>query len=248
MAQPWTVVDAVPTEEGTLELRRRGIGDFLITVGNRVLMNSANHGSEAALGRLACADLGSRRDPRVLVGGLGMGYTLRAVLDCLPRGGRLLVAEINPAVVEWCRGPLAPMNGHALDDPRVEVQVEDVAEVLKRHATGSGTGPFDAVVLDLYQGPHAGSHKTDDPLYGRRAIETARSALRPGGMLAVWGEDHDAGFEKRLRAAGFAVTWERRGRGGYRHAVYFARAPERRPGRGRSARAVARKGCRGSRS
>ena len=205
-------------------MRRRGERDFLITLGDRVLMNSANHRSEATLGALACRSLGARARPRVLVGGLGMGFTLRAVLDALPDGARVRVAELNPAVVEWCRGELAVLAGHVLDDPRVTVEVADVAAVIRRHAPGGATPRFDAVILDLYQGPHAGDHKTNHPLYGLRALEAARAVLVPAGVFAVWGEDHDPGFLKRLAAAGFSANAERPGRGGYRHTVYLGMA------------------------
>lgn len=230
MAQPWQVVDRAPGQGGVLELRRRGERDFLITLDGRVLMTSAAHRSEEALGDLACRRLAGRPRPRVLVGGLGMGFTLRAALAVLPSSAAVLVAEINPRVAAWCRGPLAPLTGGAVADPRVAVAEADVADVLR----GAPPASLDAVILDLYEGPHAGSHRTDDPVYGSRAVERTRAALAPGGVFAVWGENRDPGFEKRLRAAGFTVTCERPGRGGLRHAVYLARAglPDR--GRRRS--------------
>lgn len=222
MARPWQTLDRVPTAEGDLELRRRGDRDFLITVAGRVLMNSAHHRSEAALGSLACRSLEGRRGPRVLVGGLGMGFTLRAVLDAVAADARIVVAELNPAVVRWCGGPLAELTAGAAQDPRVEVRVGDVADVIRAASTAEPVR-FDAVILDLYEGPHAGCAKGADPLYGRGAIERTRAALRPGGVFAVWGEAYDEGFEKRLRAAGFSVTTDRPGRGGgLRHVVYLA--------------------------
>ncbi len=232
MAQPWQTIDTVPTPEGTLELRQRGERDFLITVGGRVLMNSAAHRSEAALGEVACRHLRGRRGPRVLVGGLGMGFTLRAVLDRLPPSGRVVVAELNPEVARWCRGPLATLTGRAAEDPRVSVEVADVADLVRRAAGGGDEARFDAVVFDLYEGPHARTPKRDDPLYGQGAIERTKAALRPGGVFAVWGENPDAGFEKRLRGAGFTVATDRPGRGGLRHVVYLATL-----GTGRSRRA-----------
>lgn len=224
MAQPWLILDSVPTPEGTLELRRRGESDFLITVGGQVLMNSSAHRSEVALGALGCRGLRRRAGARVLVGGLGMGFTLRAVLDSLPDSGRAIVAELNPVVLQWCRGPLAALTARAVDDPRVTVEVADVADLICRGAQASESGRFNAIVLDLYQGPHAGSRKREDPLYGSVALELTRAALVPGGVFAVWGESHDAGFEKRLKAAGFQVTCERPGFGGLRHEVYVATA------------------------
>lgn len=225
MAQPWIIIDSVDTKEGVLELRQRGERDFLITVGGLVLMNSLAHRSEVALGRLACGHLMDHPSPRVLVGGLGMGYTLRAVLDSLPPTARVVVAELNPVVVEWCRGPLAGLTGSVVTDPRVSVVIADVADLIRRSKAGDTEEGFDAVVLDLYKGPHYRSHKRDDPLYGSRAIENTRAALKPEGVFAVWGENYDAEFDKRLCAAGFTVTSERPGRGGLRHVVFVAKMP-----------------------
>jgi len=220
MAQPWKILDRVPTDEGTLELRQRSEGDFLITLGGLVLMNSLAHLSEAALGRLACNHLKGQAATRVLVGGLGMGYTLRAVLDELPETGRVVVAELNPVVLGWCRGPLAGLTGCAACDPRVTVEITDVADIIKRGGKADG---FDAIVLDLYKGPHARTHQRDDPLYGSRAIEATRAALKPGGVFAVWGESYDAGFDRRLCDAGFKVSTSRPGKGGLRHVVFLAK-------------------------
>jgi spermidine synthase len=222
MALPWKILDSVSTDEGTLELRQRGERDFLITVGGLVLMNSLAHRSEAALGRLACSHLKEHTGPRVLVGGLGMGYTLRAVLDELPGTGRVVVAELNPVVLEWCRGPLSGLTGCAASDPRVTVEISDVADIIKRDAGNSRAGGYDAIVLDLYKGPHAHTSQRDDPLYGSRAITATRAALKPGGVFAVWGESYDSGFERRLSDAGFKVTTSRPGKGGLRHVVFVA--------------------------
>jgi len=223
MALPWKIIDSVSTDEGVLELRQRGERDFLITVGGLVLMNSMAHRSEVALGQLGCGHLRQKAAPRVLVGGLGMGYTLRAVLDSLPESAQVVVAELNPVVLDWCRGPLAHLTEGAAADPRVEVEIVDVARRIRRGASDGRGETFDAVVLDLYRGPHAQTHRRDDPLYGSRAIEFTRSILKPGGVLAVWGENYDSAFDKRLVAAGFAVSSERPGRGGLRHVVYVAR-------------------------
>ena len=226
MAQPWQILDSIATDEGILELRQRGERDFLITVNSLVLMNSSLHRSEVALGELACGHLKQQAGARVLVGGLGMGFTLRAVLDCMAPSGSVLVAELNPVVLDWCRGPLAFLTGSAAGDPRVAVQIADVADVIRSNAM-NGKG-FDAIVLDLYKGPHAKSHKVEDPLYGSTAIEMARAALKPGGVFAVWGENYDGAFQKRLSAAGFSVFSDRPGRGGLRHVVYLARMQQHR--------------------
>jgi len=222
MAQPWKTIENVATDEGILELRQRGERDFLITIGPQVLMNSLANRSEVVLGQLGCGQLRESESPRVLVGGLGMGFTLRAVLDTLPATARVVVAELNPTVVEWCRGPLAALTANAVGDPRVTVEIGDVAQRIRKSAVNGGEERFDAIVLDLYRGPHAKTHHSDDPLYGSRAIENMRAALKPCGVVAVWGEQYDEGFDKRLRSAGFTVTSDRPGRGGLRHVVFLA--------------------------
>jgi len=220
MAQPWKTIESISTDEGTLELRQRGERDFLITIGSQVLMNSLANRSEVVLGELGCGHLTESESPRVLVGGLGMGFTLKAVLDTLPATAQVVVAELNPAVAEWCRGPLALLTKSALNDPRVTVEIGDVAHRIRRSAVNGGDSRFDAIVLDLYRGPHAKTHHSDDPLYGSRAIENMRAALKPCGVVAVWGEQYDESFDKRLKSAGFTVTTDRPGRGGLRHVVF----------------------------
>jgi len=226
MAKPWTVVDSVATSDGRIELRQRGERDFLITLGGLVLMNSVANRSEIVLGQRGCSHLRGRTAARVLVGGLGMGCTLRAVLDTLPADAVVVVAELNPVVLDWCRGPLAGLTGSAVDDPRVHVKIADVAELV-HSAAADPQGKFDAIVFDLYRGPHFHTDEQHDPLYGSLAIARVRQALKPGGMFAVWGENYDAGFVRRLEAGGFAVTTERPGRGGLRHVVFLAQLPPR---------------------
>jgi spermidine synthase len=154
----------------------------------------------------------------VLVGGLGMGFTLRAALDALPAAARVTVAELNADVVAWCRGPLAAATDAAIADPRVEVVVGDVARLIAAAAPGA----FDAIVLDLYEGPNAATQDAKDPFYGTTALARSRAALAPGGVLAVWSEDPDAAFARRFGGAGFEVTTHRSGRGGGRtHVVYL---------------------------
>ena len=222
MSQPWKTIESVATDEGVLELRQRGERDFIITIGSQVLMNSMANRSEVVLGQLGCSQLKGSETPRVLVGGLGMGFTLRAVLDSLPPAAEVVVAELNPTVLEWCRGPLAALTNNAAGDPRVTVEIGDVARRIRRTAVNGGESRFDAIILDLYRGPHAKTHHTDDPLYGSRAIDNMRAALKPCGAVAVWGEQYDEGFDKRLRSGGFTVTTDRPGRGGLRHAVFLA--------------------------
>ena len=223
MALPWRIIETVRTDEGLLELRQRGERDFLICVGGRVLMNSMGHRSEKALGTLACAHLKAAVRPRVLVGGLGMGFTLRAVLDQLPASARVDVAELNPAVASWCRRPLAALTDSAVTDPRVRVNIGDAAHLIRRHAEDEACDKLDAVILDLYTGPYMHSHKHDDPLFGRAAIRTTQAALKPDGVFAVWGENYDPGFTRRLKQAGFLTTHHRSRHGGCRHVIYLGR-------------------------
>jgi spermidine synthase len=200
-------------------------------------MNSHANRSEQALASLALAKLRDVGAPRVLIGGLGMGCTLRAALDRLPESASIHVSELNAHVVRWCGGPLAELNGRALDDPRVAVQVEDVAQRIA--ASASASGHFDAILLDLYEGPHAGTDRVADPFYGSRALERSRRALAPGGVFALWSEAPDDAVEERLRALGFDVERHRPGRGGRRHCVTVARKPQGCPPPARSRLGVA---------
>lgn len=220
MALPWKILDQFITEdEGVLELRQRGKGDFLITVGSQILMNSKAQRSEIALGKLGCKSLLKHPAPRVLVGGLGMGITLRAVLDDLPDTAQIIVAELNPKVHEWCLKFLAELTAGAAIDPRVTVEIADVAELIQKSPKAS----LDAIILDLYRGPGPQTDQQNDPIYGSRAIAHTHAALKSGGVFSVWGENPDSGFAGRLASAGFTVRCERPGKGGYRHAVWIAK-------------------------
>jgi spermidine synthase len=224
MARPWLTLDRIDTADGPLELRRRD-DDFLITVAGRILMNSRENRSEEALARFACAAVANREAPRVVIGGLGMGCTLRVALDLLPPAARLTVVELNAAIVGWCRGPLASVNGGALEDPRVSLRVGDVAAHIRELAEETGAPRADAIVIDLFEGPHRGTHAEHDPFYGAKALRTTRRALGEAGCFAIWSEGPDEAFERRLRKAGFGdVLLRRPGRGGRRHAVYVATA------------------------
>jgi spermidine synthase len=215
---PWQTIATAQTDEGLLELRRRGDSEHLIVIAGRVLMNSASRRSEEALATLACGELKTAASPRVLIGGLGMAFTLRAALDCLPATAKVTVAELNADIVAWCKGPLAASTAHAVDDPRVQIELGDVAAVIAAAKPGS----YEAIVLDLYEGPNAATQRGDDPFYGGAAIDRQVRALGPGGVLAVWSEDADAPFAKRLSAK-LAVTTHRIGGGGRRHIVYVGR-------------------------
>jgi spermidine synthase len=222
MAQPWQTIDIIKREDNMLELRKRGEHDFLLLVNGRVLMNSSANRSEVALGEHACRLVAGRPRPRVLIGGLGMAFTLRAALDALPATAQVVVAELEPAVVTWCRGPLGALTGCAVNDPRVSVETDDVAAVIIA-ATHKGAARYDAIVIDLYVGPSADSDPHFDPYYGSHALQTTAHALTPGGIFAIWGENPDAAFEKRLTAARFTFERLRPGRGGLRHVVYIAK-------------------------
>lgn len=213
----WKTLATSKTDEGLLELRQRGdADDYLIVIGGRVLMNSHARKSEEALATLGLA--GVAEPKRVLVAGLGMGYTLRAALDALPSTTEVVVCELDQQIVEWCKGPLAAATQNALGDPRVKLEVTDVAA---RIAHSKNT--FDAILLDLYEGPNAASQRKDDPFYSAHALVRTRAALRPGGVLAVWSEDADAPFAKRLVTAGFVVKAHSIGAGGRKHVVYVGK-------------------------
>jgi spermidine synthase len=222
MALPWQTIDRIDQEEKVLELRKRGERDFLLLVNGRVLMNSSANRSEIALGEHSCRLVAGHPKPRVLIGGLGMGFTLRAALDALPSDAQVVVAELEPAVVTWCRGPLADLTQCAVNDPRVAVETDDVAAVIIA-ASRKGAERYDAIIIDLYVGPSADSDPHFDPYYGSHALQTTARALTPSGIFAIWGENPDAAFEKRLAAAGFTFERLRPGRGGLRHVVYVAR-------------------------
>jgi spermidine synthase len=209
------------TPDGTdMKLVRRDT-EYIILANGKSLMSSRMHGSEEALATFGCRRARTLEQPSVLVGGLGMGFTLRATLDLLPPGARVVVAELLPAVVEWNRGPLGPLAGHPLKDKRVRVDVGDV-----RLALSSGRNVFDAVLLDVDNGPAAFSSTDNVGLYDDSGLSAARAALKLEGALAVWSAREDRKFEQRLRYNGFGVHVERvRGRlkkGGPRHTIFLA--------------------------
>lgn len=218
---PWLTVDTAETPDGMpLTLVRRG-EEFAIRASGQLLMSSRQHGSEDALAAVACEFLRNRPAPRLLVGGLGMGFTLRAALDSLPADARVTVAELVPAIVEWNRGALAPLAKQPLDDARVEVVVDDVRRVMDRQAAR-----FDAVALDVDNGPHALTTPANAPLYFERGLKSAHRALRPGGALIVWSAAEDPAFVRRLERVGYRVRVERPtvrgGKRGARHVLFVA--------------------------
>jgi len=219
---PWVKIDTarVPGTDGELRLMRRG-AEFSIKLGTNELMNSRLSGSEAALATLAAKKLEANKKPQLLIGGLGMGFTLRAALAVLGTDARIVVAELVPAVVAWARGPMAEIFGGSLSDPRVSIQETDVTEVIRSHKS-----KFDAILLDVDNGPEGLTRKANDALYDSAGLNAAHAALRRGGVLAVWSSGPNAAFSKRLRAAGFdvnevAVRATGRG-GGARHVIWIA--------------------------
>ena len=220
---PWTTLDtaALPDGSGDLRLKQRG-SEFSIMLGSNELMNSRLSGSEEALATLVCERLGQRRQPSILIGGLGMGFTLRAALAHLPDDAQVEVAELIPAVVAWARGPMAAVFTGCLDDPRARVTVTDVAA-----AIAAGKARYDAILLDVDNGPEALTVAANDRLYEDGGLGLAKAALRPGGILAVWSQGPDRRFTGRLRHAGFAVeevmVRAHRGKAGARHIIWLAR-------------------------
>jgi len=221
---PWVLLGEtrVATDGKRLTLHQRD-SEFSIRIDGGELMNSRSHGSEEKLAELACARLAGRDDAQVLIGGLGMGFTLAAALRQLGAAARLTVAELVPEVVAWNRGPLAELAGRPLSDPRVTVCEGDVARMIKARPQA-----YDAILLDVDNGPEGLTHTNNDWLYGSDGLSAAYAALRPGGVLAVWSAARDRAFTARLRKAGFEVEEARvraRGSKGARHIIWLARRP-----------------------
>ena len=219
---PWEKIDTarIPGTEGELRLMRRG-KEFSIMLGTNELMNSRLSGSEAALATLAAKKIEKVAKPVVLIGGLGMGFTLRAALAVLGSKAQIVVAELVPAVVAWARGPMAGIFGDSMTDPRVSIRETDVTEIIRSHR-----GAFDAVLLDVDNGPEGLTRKANDRLYRSVGLQAAHAALRPGGVLAVWSSGPNPAFTKRLRSVGFDVNEinvRATGRGGgARHVIWIA--------------------------
>ena len=220
--KPWEVLGTITADGITLKLARHD-REFLLLADGLPLMSSRMHGSEDDLATIGCRRARLLPAPCVLVGGLGMGFTLRAALDLLPSSATVVVSELIPAVVEWNRGVLATLADRPLDDPRVQVVERDVLEVLRANRTG-----FDAALLDIDNGPSALTSHRNGALYADRGIAAARAALKPAGILAVWSSFADRQFARRLRNGGFDVVMERvRGRPRRKpnHVIYLAQRP-----------------------
>lgn len=219
--EPWRLIDRaqVPNQPEVMELVQRG-EEFVLRVGGRELMSSRVHGSEDALADLACDKVGESPEARILIGGLGMGFTLAATLRRLGPEARVVVAEFVAAVVAWNQGVLGELAGFPLQDPRVRVHEGDVAELIRAEPSA-----WDAILLDVDNGPTGLTQSANDWLYSVQGLKTAFGALRPGGVLGVWSAGADAGFTRRMTCAGFDVVAEdvrsRGARGGRRHVVWI---------------------------
>lgn len=213
----------IPGEADEMRLMRCG-EEFSILVGSIELMNNSMRGSEQALGRIGCEHLRDSKQAKVLIGGLGMGFTLNAALAALPPCANVVVSELMAEVEQWARGPLSHIFGECLDDPRVEIRIEDVHRTIQ-----AGPATFDAILLDVDNGPEGLTQRSNDRLYDAWGLKRARFALKPDGVLAIWSGSPDRKFKSRLRRCGFEVE-ERRvqadARFGHRHVIWFATKPD----------------------
>jgi spermidine synthase len=218
---PWQLLDTAKIPDGgELRLMRRGT-ELSIMSGSIELMNSRLSGSEKALATLACARIGARPKAQMLIGGLGMGFTLRAALAELPKDAGVVVSELVPAVVSWARGPMAGLFEGCLDDPRVAVREADVVGVI-----AEGRASFDAILLDVDNGPGGLNRDANDKLYSIGGLNAAKRALKPGGVLAVWSAGRDGSFTRRLASAGYLAeevpVRATGGKRGARHVIWLA--------------------------
>lgn len=212
----------------TLQLYRRD-GDFMIMLGGNELMSSRARDSEEALAAMTCERLANAANAHLLIGGYGMGFTLRAALAALAALGenaRVTVAELVPEIIAWARGPMAALTNGCLDDPRVRVVTGDVGAVIAGAAK-----TYDAILLDVDNGPDGLVRAENDQLYSTHGLATAKAALKPGGVLAIWSAAPDAAFTRRLKHAGLdveeAIVRARGGGKGARHVIWFAKKPPR---------------------
>lgn len=220
--KPRIKLDSARSPEGTLLELYEHDGQHMIIAGGQPLMTSRKHHSEEELARVALVQLPPR--PKVLIGGLGMGFTLRTTLDLLPPDGCALQVELLSEIVDWNRGPLGAHAGHPLRDERVEVVIEDVVEVVRRHE-----GELAAILLDVDNGSTPVVEARNARLYSRRGLSSLRRALLPGGRLGIWAADMEPAFIDRLNANGFEahehITYARPGNKGGRHSIFLARKP-----------------------
>lgn len=224
---PWKLLDTadIPGSDGQLRLMQRG-AEFTIKLGQNELMSSRLFGSEEALATLACFRIKALAQPRLLIGGLGMGFTLRAALAVLGPQASVTVVELVPAIIAWARGPMAELFGGSLTDPRVELREADVVKTI-----ATDRARYDAILLDVDNGPEGLTRKSNDALYDLGGLRAAHAALRPGGVLAVWSSGPNENFTARLGKAGFAaeaINIRATGtRGGARHVIWIATRPNK---------------------
>lgn len=221
---PWELLDTAEVPRGgQLRLMRRG-AEYAIRLGHTELMNSRLSGSEEALATLTCQRLRDPGGAHVLIGGLGMGFTLRAAQKALGANARIDVAELVPAVVAWARGPMAPLFSDILADARAQIHVADVLDLIRMSRE-----TYDAILLDVDNGPEGLTRAANDAIYKAGGLIDAYAALRPGGVLSVWSAAPDRAFTQRLKRAGFTVEETTvkadRGRRGARHVIWLARRP-----------------------
>jgi len=224
---PWKLLDTakVPGGDEELRLKQRG-SEFVIALGDNQLMSNRLSATEQALATMACDGMRSAKAPRILIGGLGMGFTLRAALKILGPDARIAVAELVPAVVRWARGPMAELFGGCLDDPRVIIHEKDVGELIR-----AARLEYDAILLDVDNGPEGLSRVANDALYDNKGLRAAHAALRPGGVLAIWSSAPHPEFAARLRQTKFAVkeiaVRAKGPRGGAQHLIWTATRAKR---------------------
>jgi len=218
--KPFQLLGEAHSPDGTVIQLTRRDDEYVILAAGRHLMSSRMHASEESLAALGCRRAAALTQPAVLIGGLGMGYTLRAALDLLPAKATIVVAELIPEIVEWNRGPLAPLATNPLADPRVRIEIANVVATLR-----ASSAEFDAILLDVDNGPGAFTDSANAALYSAPGIAAAHTSLNPGGTLAIWSAHEDPKFAHRLRAASFTVHTERsraHANKGPRHTIYLA--------------------------
>jgi spermidine synthase len=227
--KPFELLAQAHSPDGTvLHLKRRG-DEYVILAGGRHLISSRTHASEESLAAYGCRNAATLPQPTVLIGGLGMGYTLRAALDLLPARAKIIVAELIPEIVDWNRGPLAHLAANPLTDPRVCIEIADVAALLTRSVRATRapqpSPKFDAILLDVDNGPASFTDSANAALYSAQGIAAAHESLNPSGTLAVWSSHEDRQFADRLRSAKFSVLIEHtraHANKGPRHTIYLA--------------------------
>ena len=217
----WNLLEQTAAPDGAVVSLYEHDGEYGIRVGSAGLMSTRRYASEEEIARIACAHLKTKRAARVLIGGLGLGFTLKAALACLRRDAVVVTAEILAAVIEWNRSPAYPLAGAAMADPRVRILHEDVVETIRANPEA-----FDSIILDIDNGPVAFTTASNERLYGDRGLRLIYAALRPAGCVAFWSATADIAFEKALARAGFAVTthcYRAHTRSGPLHTVFLGR-------------------------